>query len=246
MNPRAMILAAGLGTRMRPLTDTRPKPLITLAGAPLIDWCLELLHSGGVREVVVNASYRAAQLEAHLATISTPRIHCSREDFPPLETGGGVRQALPLLGAAPFVTMNADAIFARYLTHPLQALQQAWHDQLDFLMLLVARPRAIGWHGAGDFIRREDGSIRRPQQGEDAPYLFSGMQMMHPRVFEGAPAGAFSLSQLWRLRESQQGWHRAIGSVVYDGDWLNVGDLEGLEAAEAYAATHGLSIGRLT
>lgn len=228
----AMILAAGLGTRMRPLTETMPKPLIPVRGKPLIDWCLDFVAGGGIHSVVVNSSYLSQQLEAHLAARAHVRV--SHEDFPPLETGGGVKKALPLLGDGPFLTMNSDAIFPPSLPHPIGLLCEHWADDIDFLLLLLPKRRAVGWRGNGDFIRRGDGAIRRPQPGEDAPYVFSGVEIIHPRAFAGSPEGAFSLSALWQRKLDPQGWFTRVRAVVHHGDWLNVGDLAGLDAAQAY------------
>ena len=235
---RAIILAAGLGTRMRPLTNTMPKPLIKVQGKALIDWCLEWLGEAGIHEVVVNSSYLAEQLEAHLKTKKTVRV--SREPSPPLETGGGIAKALPMLGDGPFLAMNSDAIFGRQSSvvsreHPISRLCAAWDDTVDFVMLLVAKENAIGWEGGrGDFVMDEAGRIRRPRDGEDAPYIFTGVEIIHPRVFEGCPQGAFSLSHLWNKHRDGAGWYTRIRAVILQGPWLNVGDLAGLEAAECY------------
>lgn len=225
----AMILAAGLGTRMRPLTETMPKPLIPVAGKPLINWCLDWLAEADIANIVVNSSYRAAQLEAHLGM----RAVISREGEPPLETGGGVANALPLLGTAPFLTMNSDAILLG--EHPVARMADAWSHENDFIMLLVPRARAIGWSGHGDFIL-DAGCIRRPNVGEEADYVFTGVQLMHPAVFSGCPEGAFALSALWNRSRGPDGWYQRIHAIVHEGDWLNVGDLEGLRVAEAYLA----------
>lgn len=226
----AMILAAGLGTRMRPLTETLPKPLIPVAGKPLIDWCIDWLAEAGIRQVVVNSSYRAAQLEAHLGTRAT----ISREGEPPLETGGGVLKALPLLGKGPFLTMNADAILRG--PNPVPAMAEAWSRDNDFVMLLVPRTRAIGWQGNGDFVY-DAHTIRRPEPGEEADYVFTGVQLMHPGIFVDCPVGPFSLSKLWARSIGPDGWYQRIHAVVHEGDWLNVGDLEGLRVAEATLAS---------
>lgn len=227
----AIVLAAGLGTRMRPLTHTLPKPLIKVAGKPLIDWCLDWLVEGGIKNVVVNASYLADQIETHLAS---RKVIISREEPKPLETGGGIAHALHQLGTQPFLSMNGDAILPAQKIHPVARLQQAWTTELDFLMLLVSRESAIGWSGNGDFIVNEKGDIRRPRQGEEAPYIFTGVEIIHPRAFEGCPQGAFSLGILWRQREGEGGWYKHIRAVVHDGPWINVGDLKGLKQAEAY------------
>ncbi len=234
---RAMILAAGLGTRMRPLTLDIPKPLIPLKGKALIDWCLDWLEAAGIDQVVINTSYLAEKLEMHLSTRPHPRISLSREEPEPLETGGGVAKALPMLGDAPFITLNSDAVFAATPTHPITHLAQGWSDDLDFLMLLVPRARAIGFEGAGDFVLGEGGRIRRPRAGEEAPYIFTGVEMIHPRAFIGCPAGKFSLSKLWSQNVDDEGYFTRVRAIIHEGDWLNVGDLTGLAAAEAYSGT---------
>ena len=231
---RAIILAAGLGTRMRPLTLTLPKPLIPVAGKPLIDWCLEWVAAAGITDVVVNSSYLAAPLEAHLATRLQPRVVTSREEPAPFETGGGIAYALPLLGDAPFLALNSDAIFPASAPHPIARLEAAWEGSLDFLMLLVPKEKALGWEGKGDFVVNEHGEIRRPREGEEAPYIFTGVEIIHPRVFEGCPEGPFSLSLLWKQRARADGFYDHIRAVIHAGDWLNVGDLAGLEAANRY------------
>ena len=228
----AMILAAGLGTRMRPLTLTLPKPLIEVAGKPLIDWNLDWLTCAGIQNVVINSSYLAEQLETHLATRAEPRIIISREGEPPLETGGGVALALPQLGSGPFLTMNSDAILLDGAQSPIAQLADAWSDDVDFVMVLVPCNRAHGWSGNGDFILRADGAIRRPLSNEDAEMVFTGVELMHPRVFDGCPSGPFSLSQLWEQRIGEGGWYQRIRAVVYAGEWLNVGDLAGLDTAK--------------
>lgn len=232
---RAIVLAAGLGTRMRPLTNELPKPLIAVKGKALIDWCLEWLADAGIHEVVINSSYLAEKLEAHVKLRGNVKI--SREGAPPLETGGGIAKALPMLGDAPFLAMNSDAIFPKAAVHPVTRLCDAWGDDLDFVMLLVAKGNAIGWEGGkGDFVMDTHGRIRRPHAGEDAPLIFTGVEIIHPRVFAGCPEGAFSLSRLWNAHVDADGWYTRIRAVIHDGAWLNVGDLAGLKAAEDYGA----------
>lgn len=241
MLTHAMILAAGLGTRMRPLTETLPKPLIPVRGTPLIDYCLAWLEEGGITDVVINTSYRAAQLEEYLASRQHPHIAFSREEPVPLETGGGIAKALPMLGSQPFLTMNSDAMFAAVEEHPITRLRNAWDDDLDFLMLLVPKAQAIGWQGNGDFMVDDAGRLRRPIAGEDAPYIFTGVEMIDPGVFEGCPSGPFSLSKLWNARVGADGYFSRIRAIIHHGAWLNVGDLAGLAAAEDYCG--GASIG---
>lgn len=230
----AMILAAGLGTRMRPLTNDKPKPLIPVAGKPLIDWCLDWLAAANIRNVVINSSYLAEQLEAHVQG----RAVISREGAPPLETGGGVLKALPLLGEDPFLTMNSDAILMSSAIHPVAALEAAWNDDADFVMLLVKREHAIGWEGPGDFVLEGD-RVRRPREGEDAPYIFTGVELMHARAFTDCPDGPFSLSLLWKRGMGADGFFSRVRAIVHDGAWLNVGDLKGLDVAERYSVSIG-------
>lgn len=232
---KAMVLAAGLGKRMRPLTLELPKPLIPVAGKPLIDWSLEWLQEAGITEVIVNTSYLAEKLEAHLAGRYSPHIRFSREAPQPLETGGGIKHALPLIGAAPFLVMNSDNIYQREkgAVHPVHHLAKAWREDLDFLMLLAPRERAVGWTGGGDFIRDENGRIRRPRAGEDAPYIFTGVEIIHPRIFADSPEGAFSLNVFWQRLTGEGGWIERVSSIIHEGTWLNVGDLEGLNHTEA-------------
>ncbi len=231
---RAIVLSAGLGTRMRPLTNTLPKPLIPVKGKPLIDWCLDWLEQVGITDVVVNTSYLAQQLEDHLRHRASPVIYFSREEPAPLETGGGIAKALPFLGDAPFVAMNSDAILPPTKMHPIATLAAAWDDSLDFLMLVVPKNKAYGWEGKGDFILNEKGEIRRAKEGEEAPYIFTGVEIIHPRVFADNPGGAFSLNYYWKKLARADGFHDRMRAVIHEGDWLNVGDLAGLKTAEAY------------
>lgn len=233
----AIILSAGLGTRMRPLTNNMPKPLIPVRGVPLIDWCLEWLSDADISDVVINTSYLAQQLEDYLQGRTSPRIRFSREEPAPLETGGGIAKALPMLGTEPFLAMNSDAIFPAQAPHPIAQMKAAWSDDLDFLMLLVPKANAVGWEGKGDFVMDDQGRIRRPREGEDAPYIFTGVEIIHPRVFAGCPSGAFSLSKLWNARIGEDGFFTHIRAIAHTGAWLNVGDLAGLAEAEAYCGS---------
>lgn len=233
MSSHAIILAAGKGTRMLPLTQHIPKPLIEVQGKPLIDWCIDWLQQGGVTDIVVNTAYLAEKLHDYLADHAGVAV--SYEGAEPLETGGGIALALDKLGAAPFIAMNSDAIFlgASTLHHPLHALHEAWDESaMDFLMLLVPCANALAWEGKGDFMREADGTVRRPRAGEVAEYIFTGVEMIHPRVFNNLPEGAFSLSELWKRSCDDHGVYGRVKSVVLDGQWLNVGDIEALEVAK--------------
>lgn len=232
---RGIVLAAGLGLRMRPITEHMPKPLVPVAGKPLVDYALEFMQTGGVQDVVVNASYKAEMLEAHLALRRSPRITVSREETP-LETGGGIREALPYLGEKPFLSINSDIICVSGSTHAVKRLRVHWDDaNMDALLLLHAVENAVGYEGAGDFFVDTQGALTRRGEGGKAPYVFAGVQLLHPRFFEGCPAqGPFSMNVLYnRGRHADGTLHRVFG-LVHDGDWLHVGDPAGLASAEQY------------
>jgi len=231
---RAMVLAAGLGTRMRPLTDHLPKPLVTVAGVTLIDHALNWLVASGVEEVVVNSFYKAELLEAHLAKRTTPVIRISREEAL-LETGGGIKKALPLLGSNPFFSLNSDTICLNGRTPTLQRMAQAWDDEdMDALLLLHPVADAVGYVGKGDFFMGEDGHLRRPREGVAAPFVFTGVQMIHPRFFGAGPEGAFSTNVLYNQGMGSDGTLRRVRGLVHDGNWLHIGTPEERMEAERW------------
>ena len=230
---RAMVLAAGLGTRLRPLTDRLPKPLVTVAGETLIDRILDRLAEAGVEEVVVNLHHKADQLSDHLARRSGPRIIESHEESL-LETGGGVRRALPLLGGDPFFVVNGDVLWRNGRRSALERLATAWDDRrMDALLLLQRTVSAVGYDGHGDFMLTQDGMVRRPKPGEVPPYIFAGVQILHPRLFADAPAEPFSLTRLY-FAAAEAG---RLGGILHDGEWYHVGTLEALAEAEETLAT---------
>ena len=225
---KAMVMAAGLGKRMRPLTDTIPKPLVPVDGVTLIDRALDWLAASGVDAVVVNSHYKADMLEAYLAKRSKPVIRFSREQEL-LETGGGICHALHMLGEQPFFVINSDVIC---LDGPMPALERLlahWKEErMDALLLLHPVEKAVGYAGAGDFFMAADGGLVRRGGKAAAPYVFTGIQLVHPRLFAGAPQGAFSLNLLYDRDLAR------VGALVHDGDWLHVGDPQGLAEAETF------------
>lgn len=222
---RAMVMAAGFGTRMGALTKDRPKPLIPVGGKALIDHALDACADAGVTQAVVNLHYRGDQIRAALAGRTAPEVLYSEEpDI--LETGGGVVRALPLLGRAPFFTLNSDAVFTG--AAPLPALARGWRDGMGALLLLVPRASAIGHAGAGDFFMDDAGRIARRGEAATAPYVFTGAQIITPEAFAAAPKGAFSTNLIW---DRLIGEGHAFG-VVHRGDWVDVGTPEGLALAE--------------
>lgn len=225
MPTTAMVMAAGLGTRMRPLTDHLPKPLVNVAGKPLIDHTLDWLAASGVSRAVVNTHYKADMLTKHIASRTNPHIILSHEETL-LETGGGVNHALPLLGDAPFFSTNSDVICIDGKTPALQRLAAQWNDEIDALLLVHNASDAVGYSGKGDFFVGTKGDIRRRAPDETAPYVFTGIQLIHPRLFAQAPEGAFSLNVLYNRDISR------IRALVHDGDWLHIGSPKELSDVE--------------
>lgn len=220
---QAMVLAAGLGTRMRPLDPALPKPLVPLAGRTLLDRVLDRIAEAGVPEAVVNVHFKADLIEEHLSRRATPHIVVSDERALLLETGGGVRLAHDrgLLGKGVFLVHNSDSVWLEAGVRNLVRLFEAWRDtEMDCLMLLADRARSLGYAGRGDFDLRADGRIARPIAETRESRVFAGVSMMHPRMLEGAPDGPFSLNRLWD-RSLAAG--RAFG-IVLDGTWMHVGD----------------------
>ena len=228
---RAMVFAAGLGTRMRPLTNDRPKALVEVAGKALIDWGLERLAGAGVSTAVVNVHHFPERLEGHLAArTAAPTIIVSDERDALLETGGGLVRALPLLGDAPLFTLNADTIWRETGGSALGALADAFDpDRMDAILLLAPRVGSIGYDGAGDFTRDEAGRLARRGDAPEAPWVYAGAQVIHPRVVQGLPEERFSLNRIWDGLLAQG---RLFG-LPLDGLWLHVGDPAARDNAEA-------------
>lgn len=225
----AMVLAAGLGTRMRPLTEGCPKPLLPLGGRPMIDLVLDHAAAAGVRRAVVNLHYLGDMVRTHLAGRRAPEVLFSEELPEILDTGGGVARALPLLGEAPFHVANSDSVWLG--PNPLEELARAWEPaRMDALLLFVARERARAYVRAGDFfLDAEAGAPRRRGRHGTAPYVYSGAQIIAPGAFAGAPEGAFSLNLVWdRLLAEGR-----LAAVTYSGGWVDVGTPAGLVEAEA-------------
>jgi MurNAc alpha-1-phosphate uridylyltransferase len=232
----AMIMGAGMGLRMRPLTDDRPKPLVTVGGKTLIDHSIDRLVAAGVTRIVVNLHYRGAMLRAHLArrqnTEKDAEIIFSDETEKLLDTGGGVVKALPLLGHAPFFILNSDSIWVEGATAALPAMIDAWDERrMDGLLLLADMHTAMGYEGTGDFVLRTDGRIGRARDyAGNQPFAYPGVQIAHPRMFDDAPDGAFSTNLMWD-RAIAKG--RLFGTLL-NGVWIHVGTPQAREEAEAY------------
>lgn len=226
---RAIVLSAGLGTRMRHLSQQRPKPLTPLAGRTLLDRALDRLAAAGVEEAVVNVHYMADMIEAAVAERRAPRIIISDERDARLETGGGVMRALPHLGEDAFFIQNADSTWRDGVGDNLAAMARAWDDErMDTLLLLAPSSQCIGYEGRGDFHLDSSGCISRRGERQDTPFVFAGLSLAHPRLFENAPVGAFSLNVLWDRAIAA---NRAYG-VRMSGLWMHIGTPEALEEAE--------------
>lgn len=225
----AMVLAAGVGQRMRPLTDSKPKALVDVAGRSLIDRALDRLGDAGVRNCVVNLHHMATLLQRHLQARATPQIVFSPEETL-LETGGGVKHALKLLGQEPFFVVNCDALWLDGPRPALEMLARLWDDaRMDALLLLQPAVAAIGYDGPGDYFMEPDGLLRRRIEERVAPFVFAGVQILSPRLFEDAPEGAFSLRDLY---DRAQAAGRLYG-LRHDGLWFHVGTPAAVALAEA-------------
>ncbi len=226
----AMVLAAGLGMRMRPLTLERPKPLVVLRGRALLDRALDRLRAAGVTRTVVNTHYLAAMIEDHLSDQADIVLSPEAER---LETGGGVARALPQLGGAPFYVVNSDAVWRDGPVPALDRLAAAWDAAaMDVLLLVQPVDRAMGYHGAGDYHLGADGRLRRRGTAERAAHLFAGVQILNPTIFDDIPDGAFSLNLLYDRAEAAGRLH----GLEHDADWFHVGTPEDLAATEAALA----------
>lgn len=231
MPKSAMVLAAGLGTRLRPVTDQRPKPLVEIAGKPLLDHAIDRLKAAGVERIVVNLHYKGEMIAAHLAGRKQPRIDFSREAMP-LETGGGVKRALALLDDAFFV-VNGDILWLDGLAPALNRLARAFDaKKVDAILLLQRTIGAIGYEGIGDYFLDPLGCPRRRGEREVAPYIFAGIQILHRRLFSGAEETVFSLKRLYDRAEDAG----RLAAIVHDGVWFHVGTPEGLDATRARLA----------
>ena len=224
----AMVLAAGLGQRMRPLTLTRPKPLVEVSGKALIDYGFDSLRRAGVETAVVNVHYLADQIEAWARQQPAPRIIISDERDQILDTGGGVAKALPLLGTDPFFVLNSDSFWVDDDEPALDRLRAAWDDAtMDCLLLLSPLERTVGYDGAGDFVRGDDGRLMRRADSGETPLAYIGGYLVSPRLFAGAPQGSFSMNTLWN-RAIARG--RLFG-LEHLGRWLHVGTPDAIPLA---------------
>jgi MurNAc alpha-1-phosphate uridylyltransferase len=226
----AMVLAAGVGSRMRPLTDDRPKALVEVGGKALIDHMLDRLAEAGVTDTVVNAHHFGDRLIGHLQGRDGPAVTISDERDLLLETGGGLKKARPLLGEAPIWVANIDSVWIEGRVPALETLAAAWNpERMDACLLLAPMNRLIGLDGPGDFFLGEDGRLTHRGSAPSAPYAYIGVQILKPQIVDDGPEGPFSVFKSWMTAMSKG---RLYGAVM-DGFWMHVGDPQARDEAEA-------------
>jgi N-acetyl-alpha-D-muramate 1-phosphate uridylyltransferase len=226
---KAMVLAAGLGLRMRPLTDHMPKPLVRVAGRTLLDHVLDKLAAADVGEAVVNVHYLPDQIIEHTASRKSPRVIISDERNHVLGTGGGVVKALPLLGPAPFFHVNSDTLWIDGVQSNLMRLADAFDPaRMDILLLMAPTASSIGYSGRGDYAMLPDGALRKRREHQVVPFVYAGAAILSPRIFADAPKGEFSLTRMFDAANEQE---RLFG-LRLDGVWMHVGTPDAVGAAE--------------
>jgi MurNAc alpha-1-phosphate uridylyltransferase len=226
---KAMVLAAGLGLRMRPLTERTPKPLVSVAGRPLLDHVLDKLGEFGVGEAIVNVHYLPDQIIDHIAGRKRPHVIISDERDQVLGTGGGVVKALPLLGEAPFFHLNADTLWIDGVRPNLSRLAEAFDPaRMDILLLMAPTAGSIGYEGNGDYAMLPDGALRKRREHQVVPFVYAGVAIISPTVFAGVPEGEFSLTKMFDAANEQE---RLFG-LRLDGTWMHVGTPDAIGAAE--------------
>lgn len=232
----AMVLAAGLGKRMRPITDTMPKPLVKVGGKPLLDWGLDHLAGAGVKTAVVNVHYLADQIESHLSQRNGLDFRISDERESLLESGGGIIKALPLLGQEPFFLINSDTFWLDEGEANLVRLARMFDPaRMDILLMLAAHHQATGHGDKSDFTVGPDGRLARYEQGNGEGYIYAGAAILHPRIFDGAEQEPHSLNREFNAAIATG---RLFGMPMF-GQWVTVGTPDAIAPAEAVVAASG-------
>lgn len=228
---RAMIMGAGQGTRMAPLTDDKPKPMVRFMGKPLIDHALARLVAAGIEDVVVNVHAHADQLEEHLKRLSAPKIVISDERDELLDTGGGVRKARPLLGDDPIITFNSDSVWIEGRRPTLTRMMETWDPTtMDALLMIASATNTIGEVRRGDFTMEPDGRLVRREEQTVAPFMYAGVQIVNPTLFDDGPEGPFSTNLIWD-KAIERG--RLFG-LRMEATWMHVGTPDDLADAERF------------
>ncbi len=226
---KAMVLAAGLGLRMRPLTERMPKPLVQVAGRPLLDHVLDKLGKASVTEAIVNVHYFPDQIIDHVAQRKEPRVIISDERDHVLGTGGGIVKALPLLGVAPFFLVNADTLWIDGVRSNLARLAETFDPlRMDILLLMAPTASSIGYEGSGDYAMLPDGALRKRKEHQVVPFVYAGAAILSPSIFASPPSGEFSLTKMF---DAANGQERLFG-LRLEGVWMHVGTPDAVAAAE--------------
>ncbi|MHA1540108.1 MAG: nucleotidyltransferase family protein [Alphaproteobacteria bacterium] len=229
---QAFVLAAGFGTRLRPLTDDKPKPLVQLRQRPIVDYILEKIEKYNVKTLVMNGHYKGEQIAQYLESYPTGMTCAYSHEEIVLETGGGIVHGLKHLDFAPFFVVNGDAFWVAHFQPIFKSLDRAWkNNKMDALLMLCPTEKAVGYAGKGDFFLEDDGRLRRREQDEEsAPYVYMGVHVTHPRLFGDAPEGAFSLNVVWDKALAED---RLYGKV-FDGKWFHISTPEDLQKTEDF------------
>ncbi|MEL6829714.1 MAG: nucleotidyltransferase family protein [Pseudomonadota bacterium] len=232
----AMLLAAGLGSRMRPLTNNTAKPLLQVADLPIIDYLMNALADAGVQRMIVNVHWCADQVERHVKAFGRLDCEVSDERNQLLETGGGLAKARPMLGDDPIFVLNTDAFWAPCDITPLRSLAEAFDPKrMDELLLLADTKRCLGFPGPGDFFRRNDGQLERRGQQVSAPWAYAGARILKPMLYDETPVEPFSANRIWDRVLSED---RLFG-LTMDRFWLHIGDPKAMADAEMWMRCHG-------
>ncbi|HSM96720.1 MAG TPA: nucleotidyltransferase family protein [Rhizomicrobium sp.] len=230
---RAMIMAAGFGTRMRPLTNKIPKPLVKVQGRALIDHVMDRLVEAGVKTIVVNIHYLGDQIKAHVEKRKDVEIVISDETETILDSGGGIFKALPHFKGEPFFHANADTVWVEGASHALERLKAAWDPyHMDALMLLAPTVSTVCYDGRGDFMMDAEGRLSRVPEGRISPFVWMSMEIVHPRLFDGMQSGKFSINPLWDKAIARG---RLFGQRL-DGVWMHIDRPEAIRQSEEYLA----------
>ena len=230
---RAMIMAAGFGTRMRPLTNKIPKPLVKVQGRALIDHVMDRLVAAGVKTIVVNIHYMGDQIKAHVEKRKDVEIIISDETDSILDSGGGIFKALPYFKGEPFYHANADTVWVEGASHALERLKAAWNPaEMDALMLLASTVTTVCYDGRGDFMMDAEGRLSRVPEGRISPFVWMSMEILHPRLFDGMQPGKFSINPLWDKAIAKG---RLYGQRL-DGVWMHIDRPEAIKRSEEYLA----------
>ena len=230
---RAMIMAAGFGTRMRPLTNKIPKPLVKVQGRALIDHVMDRLVEAGVKTIVVNIHYMGDQIKAHVEKRKDVEIVISDETETILDSGGGIFKALPHFKGEPFFHANADTVWVEGASHALERLKAAWDPyHMDALMLLAPTVSTVCYDGRGDFMMDAEGRLSRVPEGRISPFVWMSMEIVHPCLFDGMQSGKFSINPLWDKAIARG---RLFGQRL-DGVWMHIDRPEAIRQSEEYLA----------